>query len=356
MTKETEGFKKEDETRTQGEGLSNSKERDSSSKLIFGDNILCAQFLRGYTGIPQLQNVQPEDIEDVSERYVHMFTEERNSDVVKKIRIGNDEIPFYLVSLIEHKSEIDYNVVMQIFRYMAFIWEDYEKEENKRKEGISKTKGFKYPPILPLIFYDGVSDWTAALSLKERIYLSDIFSEYIPDYKCMLVQIQNYSNQEIMEKKGEFSILMLINKLHEVAEFRTMEKEIPSEYLEEVTKNTPEYLLKIMGEVISVLLSRLKLSQEEVEEFTGQIREKKMGELFTHFKGYDVPAMRIKLREEMRDEVVEEVRQEVRQEDLKIFIETLNELKLSKETVIEKLIDKYSLVREEAEEKISLYW
>ena len=42
MTKETDSFKKENETRTEGEGLFNSKKRDSSSKLIFGDNILCA--------------------------------------------------------------------------------------------------------------------------------------------------------------------------------------------------------------------------------------------------------------------------------------------------------------------------
>ena len=35
---------------------------------------------------------------------------------------------FYWISLIEHKSNVDYNVVMQVFRYMVFIWEDYEKE------------------------------------------------------------------------------------------------------------------------------------------------------------------------------------------------------------------------------------
>ena len=105
--------------------LKNSKVKDSSSKIIFGDPVLCSQFLRGYTEIPLLKEVQPEDIEDVSERYVHMFTEERNSDVVKKVHLKNSEMPFYLVSLIEHKSKVDYNVVMQILRYMVFIWEDY---------------------------------------------------------------------------------------------------------------------------------------------------------------------------------------------------------------------------------------
>lgn len=81
--------------------------------------------------IPLLKNVQAEDIEDVTERYVHMFTEERNSDIVKRVQIKNKETttPFYLISLIEHKNNVDYNVVMQIFRYMAFIWEDYEREQ-----------------------------------------------------------------------------------------------------------------------------------------------------------------------------------------------------------------------------------
>lgn len=75
--------------------------------------ILCAQFLRNYTGIPLFRNVQPEDIEDVSERFVHMFTVERNSDVVKRERTKDDETPSYLISLIEHKSDVDYNVVMR---------------------------------------------------------------------------------------------------------------------------------------------------------------------------------------------------------------------------------------------------
>lgn len=64
--------------------IPNSQIRDSSSKIIFGDAHLCSQFLHGYVNIPILKDVKPEDIEDVSRQYVHMFTEERNSDVVKK--------------------------------------------------------------------------------------------------------------------------------------------------------------------------------------------------------------------------------------------------------------------------------
>lgn len=140
---ESEKSTKETAMKNRDTGLFNTKTKDSSSKLIFEDPILCAQFLRDYINIPMLKNVQPEDIEDETERFVHMFSEERNSDVVKKIRIHRSElktvkkyveIPFYLVSLIEHKSEVDYNVIMQVFRYIAFIWEDYEKKMDRKHQ------------------------------------------------------------------------------------------------------------------------------------------------------------------------------------------------------------------------------
>ena len=65
---------------------------------------------------------------------------------------------------------------MQILRYMVYIWEDYEKECEIKQKGISKNKDFKYPPILPIIFYNGSKNWTSSLQLNERIYFSDILT------------------------------------------------------------------------------------------------------------------------------------------------------------------------------------
>ena len=53
--------------------VANKKVKDSGAKLIFGDPILCAQFLRGYTNIEILKDVQPEDITDISERFISMW-------------------------------------------------------------------------------------------------------------------------------------------------------------------------------------------------------------------------------------------------------------------------------------------
>lgn len=91
--------------------IHNSKLKDSGCKVIFDNNILCSQFLRDYIDLPCMKAIQPEDIEDVSAQFIPLVAEERNADRVKKVNIKGKE-PFFLISLIEHKTKIDYNVSM----------------------------------------------------------------------------------------------------------------------------------------------------------------------------------------------------------------------------------------------------
>lgn len=339
--------------------LTNDKLKDSSAKLIFGDRILCAQFLRDYVGIPILKNVEPEDIEDVTTRYIHMFTNERDSDVVKKVHIKNNETPFFLISLIEHKSHVDYNVVMQVFRYMAFIWEDYEKEMEKKQKGCTKLESFKYPPIIPIVFYDGGDNWTAATKLHERIFLSDVFREFIPDCRCILMQLKDYSNEALMEKKNELSVLMLIDRLKDEADFKEITESVSKEYLSDVTDTTPEYLRVIMAQIMSILLEKINVPQKEAEDFMEKVRKRKMGELLANFKGWDVQAIRREAREEARKEARKEAGEIVmkaREEDINKAIKMLKAVSAVKDMAKRQLMIHYNLDEAEADKKMSLYW
>ena len=220
--------------------------------------------------------------------------------MIKRIKLKRGKTPFYLVSLIEHKSDVDYNVVMQIFRYMAFIWEDYEKEQNRERKGISRTKDFKYPPILPIVYYEGKDNWTAATRLHDRVFLSDMLGEYIPDYRCIMMQLNKYTNRKLMEKEDELSVIMMINKLQRAA------------------------------------------------EFTEQVKERKMGELFANFEAYDVQATRAEARAEERKKNIEEA--------IEKLIQVIKELGSSRDVAKQQLIKKYSLTEEEAVGKVELYW
>ena len=44
-----------------------------------------------------------------------------------------------MISLIDHKSDVDYNVAMQLLKYMACIWAEYEKTFLSERGKISKN-------------------------------------------------------------------------------------------------------------------------------------------------------------------------------------------------------------------------
>ena len=269
--------------------IGNSRTQDSAAKLIFGNNRLCSQFLRDYSGIELLKDVQEEDIEDMTTRYIPMFTEERDSDVVKRVRLKNVESTaggmkgageLYLIALLEHKSAVDYNVNMQLLRYMAYIWEDYEKEQEKQNKGISKTKDFRYPPILPIVYYEGRAEWNADIRIKDRIVLNDVFAEFIPDYSYKLIRLREYSNRELIDNNDEISFVMLIDRLRDSQEFKKLKEELPDGYLDGISEMSADDVLNIISRVVAAMLRRRRVSEDKIAEFTEEIKERPMGVLF----------------------------------------------------------------------------
>ena len=319
--------------------LMNTKVKDSGGKIIFDDPILVAQFLRDYVDLPYMKNVQPEDIEDVSAQFVPLFAEERNADRVKKIQV-RERNPFFVVSLIEHKTDVEYNVCMQIFRYIAYIWEVYEKEMEQKQPGISKRKDFKYPPVLPIVYYEGSKRWTAPLDFKSRINHGEVFAKYVPDFQYYLVPVHGYTNEELLEKADEISLVMLINKLQtkaDVEEFRR----ISPERLEAILSNTPPHLLSIIANVLMAFLLKENVPVEEAENLAGKVKEKKMAELFANMEHMDIQAERHNTnvqrqraeRAEERAEQAEKRAEQAEERAVKVERELAEEKRKYEETV-----------------------
>lgn len=283
---------------TSRDAVKNTKIKDSGAKLIFRDPVLCAQFLRGYTDIELLKDVQPEDIEDITEQFLPLLQEARDSDSVKKIHLkGNSDIDtLYVIALIEHQTKVDFDMSFRILRYIVYILRDYASEMEKIHEGITSTKAFRYPPVLPIVFYDGTERWTASLDFKDRTALSDLLGMHIPSFQYIVVPLSEFSNQELIDKQDELSLIMLIDKLRSSAEFHKL-KEIPEEYLDNISQNSPESLLKLISKIIAAFLHRLNVPQDEIGEFTDQIERRDFTMLFENFEAYDVQAERKKARE-----------------------------------------------------------
>lgn len=282
-----------EDNRTQTHTIRNTRPKDSGAKLIFDNPVLCAQFIRDYLNVDILKDVQPEDIEDISERFLSMWQENRDSDCVKKIHLNGAAGPeaLFLIAMIEHQSSVDYDMPFRILRYITYILTDYAAEAEERQPHITARKDFRYPPVLPVIFYDGPGNWTATADFRDKVYLNDILGEYIPSFKYIVVPLSSYSAEDLIGKNNELSLLLLIDKLRSSSDFKFL-RDIPDEYFENLGRNSPESVLKLMRTVISVLLLKLNVPKEEVAEFTDRIEGRDFSVLFEHFEAYDVQETR----------------------------------------------------------------
>ena len=274
--------------------------KDISSKTILHNSELCCQFIKDNINIPILKNIRPEDIEDCTELFRSYFGVEYESDVIKRIRVRventekdnktsfkEQKFEFYVVSLIEHKSKVDYNVVVQLLKYMTCIWAEYEKTFGTDYKDKVKTKAFQYPPILPIVYYEGTQTWTAALHLKDRIFMNEIFEEYIPDFSYVLVNLNDISKEELLGRKDEMSLIMLVNKIQNAAELSDF-LDLPEKQVTSMMSEAPEAVVDIIVMYIQVLCTKLNLSKEETEKCVKKVRSKSMGYFWENMEKIDV--------------------------------------------------------------------
>ncbi|GMO25871.1 MAG: hypothetical protein Ta2F_01290 [Termitinemataceae bacterium] len=287
--------------------------KDNSFKLIFKSNELFVEFLRDFVPVDILKNVSVDDIEDVTTNYPSLEHNEKSSDTVKKIllhshnanereskhsNIANDVLPVFVVALLEHQSSINFRMPYKLLFYMVSIWEQHEKEA--QKNGLDPTKkDFKYPPILPLVFYDGTEKWTAPTNFLEKVELSDTFSQYTPKFEYELIDLNKYDKPDLLKFGDMLSLVLLVDKIRNPEDIKLFNS-ISNEYIKNTTFNVPENLKKLLADVIRALLLKINVPQEEIENFTEKINQRRSNIMFDFegLSGYDVQETRRLVREE----------------------------------------------------------
>ncbi len=273
--------------------------RDVNSKEIFKNEKLVCQFLRDYTGISIFSDIRPEDIEDVTAKYHAYLGVEFETDIVKRVRvhIGDEQREVYVIPLIEHKSYVDYDVQMQLLRYMSVIWYDYGRQQNKLAGySITGRKGFRYPLIIPIVYYEGAENWTADASLWKRVELGEEMRAYIPDFSYKVVRIHDYTSAEIQGHGNEMSLMLMLNRIQSPEDYTEFIKTSKA-YMTSVISEAPPEFMDILLDVFWALLMKMNVPEEEAEELVENLGVKNMGYLFENAEKMDIQAERRNTRE-----------------------------------------------------------
>jgi len=298
--------------------------KDNIYKKVFGEPQIFTEFLNDFIPIDILQGLNPKDVKDITPRHLPLFLDSKDSDTVKQINLGDDADPLYVVSIVEHESKVNYMSAYKMLLYMVLIWDTYIKDNDKMRQeeldkyGSTKRKssaqeGFKLPPVLPIVFYDGAAKWTSSMNLITRTHMGDIFEKYIPKFEYELVDLNEYSRDELIKYGNALSLILLIDKIKWTDDIN-FTVTVPEDYLEKLTKNIPESLLPLISDCVRVFLKHIEAPEDEINRISEKIYQRRLNEMFQMVDGYSVKKTREQIREQLREQVHEQVHEQVREQ------------------------------------------
>ena len=307
-------------------------DKDRAFRNFLSDKVLFFQFLRRFLRFGTLEGVGLEDIELENVSFISQELVARESDVLYRIRRGGKETYIYI--LVEHQSSVDHLMPFRLLAYMVRIWERCVEEAGSK----SRRKSYLLPPVIPVVFYDGMQKWTVASTFVEKVENGDAFAGFVPNFSYHLMVLGKRTSEELLAFRDALGgLLYLANPSKEedlsmtVRRLLEYRKLLPLEEREILSRHFAGYLT-ILAKREGVDLSGMAeeiASEEEAEKMVTYVQReirkiRKEGRL----EGREEGRMegRMEGRQEGRQEGRMEGRQEAMQESARKTLESARKM------------------------------
>lgn len=171
-----------------------------------------------------------------------------------------------------------------------------------------------------------------------------------------MVRLHDYSNEELLERGDEMSLIMLFNKIQDVIDLSEFLK-LPRERLDGIIKDTPEAVLDIIVSVMESLCGKIDATEEETQKCVNKVKERRMGYLWENMEKMSIQEERRNTSLARADAEKAKAELEKALEDkISLVIEYSKKLNFPREQAILELTAKCGIDRETARKKVELYW
>lgn len=242
------------------------------------------------------KEIKEKELEKYSNRYITEQLLDKETDIVYKLK--QKEIYF----LLEHQSKIDYSMPYRIEEYKIEIM---KSAIDLRKV---KTKNYKMPLVIPIVIYTGKAKWKVGLELN-NIY--DKRLEHINMLQYNLIDINNYTKEELLESKNFIDKIFLIEKTEDTKELtETVGKIVKQMQSEEDKRELTTLIRTIIKE---------KIGEEQAEKIIKEIK-KEGKEMLAVIEMIREENRRIREegREEGRERTISEIAKEMKKNNIAI--------------------------------------
>ena len=202
--------------------------------------------------------------------YIPRDFEESEADIVYRATIEGEDVFFCI--LLELQSKVDFSMPIRLFYYTAEIRRKYLKSFEK---DAVKKKDFKLPAVVHIVLYNGDNSWTATTSFRDKIQRADLFGEYVIDFKHILINVNDYSKEDLIAIQNTVSAIFLLDQKIDPIEFINRTALVATKFKllsDEHRLKLKDWLDHVIEEPIrQKVLDLLEASEEEVNKMTANI-------------------------------------------------------------------------------------
>jgi hypothetical protein len=153
--------------------------QDNAYKLLFSHAEMVEQLLHGFVHEDWIGQVDFSTLEKRSGSYVADDLRDRHDDIIWRVRFKDQWLYVYL--LIEFQSEVDPFMAVRIMAYLGLLYQDLARTGEVPRGGL-------FPPVLPLVLYNGKTRWNAGTNVADLIAPGPgKLHDYRPHLKYLLI-------------------------------------------------------------------------------------------------------------------------------------------------------------------------
>jgi len=249
------------------ENKSINNENDKTYKSFLMNKKSFLELLHSFVDEKWVNIIDEKDLELVNKSFILKDYEDRESDIIYKLKTKDKNIYFYIV--LELQSTVDFTMPFRLLIYMTELWKQIFLNTDEK---IRERKDYRLPAIVPLLLYNGKNNWTVNRSFKEMQDGYELFGEHVVDFKYILFDINRYNDEELIKIGNLISSVFLLDKSGDAKKFIDRLRKI-GDKLKSLDKDQ-FVLLKGWLELIVVS----KLPEDKKEEFKNIIKDINIGE------------------------------------------------------------------------------
>lgn len=186
-------------------------EHDKSYKYFLSDSRSFLELLQGFVKEPWVKDISENDLELVNKSFILRDYEEREADIVYKLKHKGKECYFYV--LLELQSTVDYTMPFRLLIYMTELWKQLNNNTDIDKR---ERKGYRLPAIIPITLYNGSPAWTANMSYRKMQEGYELFGEHLVDFRYILFDVNRYKDEELLKIGNMMAAVFAMDKDEEI--------------------------------------------------------------------------------------------------------------------------------------------